>query len=618
MHTTSRFLARLSTVALLTLFPPPCLANRDVDVREDDPRDAMHIDLDRLRSGGAEERRRIVEDELDWILDLDFDDPRDEEAVFAAAALTVLLQAEPDEWIANELLRSLLVAEGVLLDPLFRDELRGPSPNRRWIAIRYFHSREDPKALPLLEDSWRSEKRPWVAADLIGALVANGSSRYLDDFRRLAWSGDEALSEAALQAILVIHDDDCLGELIDLAREGRAPIRRKALEGLASWPDSSRALDALIDASRSDQADLARAAVTALGKFHDEVAARRLMEMAREHDDDAVRRETLDSLERLRPQGFVELLLELIEEAPTVPEWNVQRKALGQVRALDDVSLLPRLERLLASGKEAPEGLAELVRDLSGKAEEAPGEVELVTITCGGALVTLVAPRFRIDPGGRHRTVRCWERPGSAGDPEEFPRIPAGSGVWVLDHFEHHGVSWAEIGGPKVADCWVPLDVLLPAAAEDEAATPAAVSDPFRREADVPAGELRSPRVARLREAGLLEIFDPSDTVAAVALAADPARPESIPLLLEAYRNDGSVLSVEIGRLLRALQAPGLRRTESESSVEGTQAGAAPEEAEPIERRAIPPQERAALQTPGMARRQAGQAPACRRFCRMR
>jgi len=148
-------------------------------------------------------------------------------------------------------------------------------------------------------------------------------------------------------------------------------------------------------------------------------------------------------------------------------------------------------------------------------------------------------------------SVRCWRGPEIAGDPDEYPRIPANTTVEIYDRFEARDGLWIEMMN---LECWVPMDQVAEGPPEIEPAV-----QPLVEEVDIATDQLATTMVLSLIDAGLLEVFDPHPSVVGVALVVDPGLADDIELLLEVYEEGESVLhaaitsalerSVELGEL---------------------------------------------------------------------
>jgi HEAT repeat protein len=527
------------------------LAARDADVSAErlprtelDEVSSLPLALELLRSGLPEEKRLAVEEAYVWADTVDFDDESDKEALEAVESLRSILRGEPDDWIVSRLLQNLADNGGALLGPLYREALERGSANSQWRAIHWFSLHPDPRALPLLEDAWREEKRPWVRVDLMQALAVNGSTGIFDDLVENARDRDPDISLAAVKAIHWFGGEAALQALIRLSRDVPSPAGAEAAAALADWPESLEALEALLEATRSGETDIGLVSIAALGRFKTERASRRLVEIA-EEGEEAMRSAALDSLASSPPAGFAELLIS-IARRPFGSE-----AALSQLWALDDITVVPDLEAILpAADGEYRTAVEGLLRHLERDRAPAPDDRLVLTSTCGGAFSSRKGPEYRVVPFGDLHTIRCWEFPGVAGLPEDFPRIPAGAPVYLQDHFEMEGASWVEVSGPEADDCWIPFAALVPAPAEPEPPDSDDDAAAFRREADIARGELRSKAAEVLWEAGILEVVDETEQVVGIVLSIDPLDRRAVRALALSYRDDDSDLDWEISELL--------------------------------------------------------------------
>ncbi len=545
--------------SFLGIGPVPACRDTDVVAPESeainaDEEDSLQQGLDLLWSGRPEEKRLAVEQVYDWAEGLDFDDAGDATAAGAVKSLHAFLRAEPDDWIVSRLLQNLLPRGGALLDPLYREALERGSVNSQWRAVQWFARRADPLALPLLEDLWRIEDRPWVRVDLMEALALNRSSVIFDDLVDYTDGPNPDLALAAVRAIRRIGGEEALEELIRLSREERVAVAAEAVGSLADWPDSPEAFEALLEATRSRDEEVGVAAVAILRTFKTEQAVQRLMDVAR-HGGEPMRRAALDSLGDSPPEGFADLLVTLAKETPG------SEAVLESLRKLDDISVVRKLEQILPdAGEEYRVALEDLIQHL--ERYHTP-DMGTVTSHCGGVVSMKPGPGYRIRPAGDLKTIRCWQFPEVAGPPGDFPRIPEGAKVTVQDHFEIGGRSWVEVWGEEAEGCWVPLDVLAP----DDSQGPEEESsmEVFRREADVARRDLRSGAAQALWEARILEVVDETEEVVGIVLSLDPLDRRALRTLKDSYRDDDSDLDYEISELLDELLDAASERPELRS-----------------------------------------------------
>jgi HEAT repeat protein len=513
---------------------------------------ALHI----LWTGGPEQKRVTIEEAEDWADVLSTADPEAKDARSALGWLRTIVHTEKDDWIASRLLKNLLPLSCELLNPLYRDALTDPSPNVRWRAIQWFQSQKDSEALPLLENLWASEERPWVVPDLIEALAFNTSTRYRDDILGLARGEDVPLARAALRAFEILHDDALIPDLDEISRSGNRLVRQAALNALATWPESQDALEAVLRATRGTDRETLLSAIPLLKNFSSPDAVHHLMELSAHHADSQAREHALRALESTRPDGFVELLVGILREAPSEAVSSLQSEAISALHDLDDPDVLPMLSGVDPRvGGAGLYSFTELIDNLSRDRNASPRGVQSISVSCGRSSfrnsdgdeqsVPLVEP-----PEGL-QTIRCWEFPFVPGDPEDFPRIPAGTEVWIQDHFERGGESWVQVPG-DFEECWVRRNELEPAVSQASKGSRTPV-DRFRVEIDISFEEFESAPTRALRDAGLLKVIEPGDLVVGVVLSLHPDEPKTIPQLLDSYRDDNSLLDDAVLELLNAL-----------------------------------------------------------------
>ena len=541
----------------------------------DESFDEMEGVLRVLWSGRPEQKREVVEEVYGRFDSLQEAKGEDKLARHAVEWLQTILRTEADEWILNRLLQNLLPITNAALNPLYLDALKSSSPNERWRAFQWFGEQQDPEALPLLESLWRSEERPWARGDLTGALAKNGSLEHLDDFRKMAAGDDPYLASAAIQALSDLHDEAATTVLARLVKEGAEPIRSQAVRALSTWPESPEAWEAVLEASHSDDLEVRRGAISALRQFGSDLASGRILEMAEPGNESGTRDVAVQALGELRPPGLSSVLVEILREAPSGDTFSLQSEAIWILHLLDDPSVLPRLRDLDPNlGGSGFDNLAGLIANLSRDRERYPEGSSWIRSRCGGSLrrrLRYESGRFAIVPPEGFRSVRCWEFPGVAGDPKDLERLQAGDVVRIDDHFEWGKESWVQVNGAEVDDCWVLLNQLQETS-EREPKGFIDTTDAFRREFDISFEDLHTEAATSLEDLGLLVVIEPGEEVVGVALSLYPDEIDSIPGLVESYRDDGSILDDQVLALLNTL-----RRTLPEDPVLGSFFAAHPE-----------------------------------------
>src|SRR5437773_681273 len=475
-------------------------------------------------------------------------------------SLRSLIRTEMDDFITYRLLNELADRDDEVLTPLFLDALKSRSPNLRSSAIHWFSEHTVLEALPELEYAWRHEDRPWVRADLMIALVRDGSRDDTEAFLDLARGKDASLATSAIRALTIIGDPQVIPFLARIARASRSNAGLMALDALARWPDSRDALDAALEASRSPHADVQRHAAGILGHFDDPAAAARIYELATSRGDSYVRATALESLadsKGVDPSLRIRVALKILREPPTQETAPTQSAAVATLRDLDDPSVLPDLAGLeFGPDDSRSHELGWLEMYLGRAREQSPADSKPGAEAGGGRDTDIILaedePEKSIlaSPSGT-LTLRCWEFPDVAGDPAKFRRLPAGKETRVKDHFERDHESWARI---DENDCWVPLRFI-----ESPGRAPASQDAKkerimvIRREFDLPVNEVESDVAQGLMDAGLLEVIEPGDEVIGVAITIDPADFDRVLLLARSCGLNETILDGEIYEIVADL-----------------------------------------------------------------
>jgi len=581
-------IARLGA-PLLLLLPFLCLGDQ-APAEPGDPWASVDAALRTLWTGTPSGKRVVAENAYFAFGPLFGSDQEssDEHAPRTLASLRSFLRSGMDDFVSYRLLSELADREDEILTPLFVDVLKSPSPNLRAAAIHWFSGHAAPDALPDLEDRFRHEDRPWVKADLMIALVRNGSREDARDFLDLARGKDATLALAAIRALTMLGDPEVVPFLAKIARTSPSNAGLLALDALSRWPDSRDALDAVLQASRSPRIDFRRHAAQILGSFDDPAAAARALEMAELHGDSDVRAAALGSLTSatgVDPLVLRRIALQILREAPTPENAPAQSAAVATLRDLDDPAVLAELVGLeFSPGDSRSFELRWLKEHLGRPREEQEGDrrrvVRTKEVTTDVILKveeeetwTIVAPPTML-------TVRCWEAPDVPGDPHRLPRLPGGKEVEVKDHFEQERESWVRL---DERDCWVPLRFIeapaAPPASHEQDKEEAMI---VRREFDLPASEVESDVAQGLMDAGLLEIIEPGDEVIGVALTIDPADFDRVLLLARSCGLNETMLDGEIYEIVADLaplyrghpvfdrfrRAPGIQTTNTDEVID--------------------------------------------------
>jgi len=574
----------LLAIATLVL-APPCAAC----VPDEHSWDRMEAALQNLGTADTEVKRDIAEDAYQIFAPL-FDLPpgRDEKDVQDVVAdLRHWVTIEKDDWISTRLLQDLKIHDDAALEPLFLDALKGLSPNLRWSGILWFSEHADPEVLPELEYIWRHEDRSWVQADLITALALHGSNRYVDEFRDLARSDDPALAEAAIDALGLLAEARAAPVLVRIATKGPSGVRVAAIRALAAWSNDPETLEVLLGLSRSADRVAQAAAVRTLASSTSPDASERVRVLTLSHGEPSVRLAAAESLTTLDRAGAVPVLVEILHEPAGDDDSFLHSAIIRTLMDIDDPSILEALADVDLPGDSSLARDMDMLRESLGRDRSSRGKTIIISTDCsfGGVISRDPSdPRTRvIVPPPGLQTLRCWQYPGVAGDPEEFPRLPAGTPMAIEGHFELDGESWAAIETDGPDQCWVPLRFIeSPAATHTSIEVDKEETMLIRREFDLPAEEVESDVAQGLMDAGLLEVIEPGDEVIGVAMTVDPQDLDRVLLLARSCGLNETMLDGEIYDLVSSLaplygghpaldrfrKAPQVRRGETDEVID--------------------------------------------------
>src|SRR6266581_2454881 len=521
--------------------------------------DRMEAAIQNLRTDDNEVKRDIAQDAYQTFAPL-FDLPPGRDEMDARRVVDDLrhwVRVEKDEWISTSLLRDLDLREDEVLDPLFADALSSQSPNLRWAGIRWFKWREDGDVLATLEDLWPHEDRPWVQADLIAALALRGSMRRIDDFLDLTASDDPALAQAAIEVVGGLMEPRAVPVLTRIARSGPDDLRAAAVDALAPWSDEPPVLELLLDLSRTAETTVRGAAIRTMGTSTSPLVGERLKALALSSEDTWLRAVAADSLTKIDPGASVPVLLEILHRPATEDDSSLRSAALRALMDIDDPSVLEAISDLDVPADRMVAGELETLRESLARDRETKQKTIIISSGCSlGVIHTDPSdPRTRVlVPPPDLRTLRCWEGPGVAGDPEENPRLEGGSPIAIEDHFELAGESWASIRTRSSADCWVPLR-FIESAASPRASQAMDKEDTMviRREFDLPVTDVESDVAQGLMDAGLLEVIEPGDEVIGVAITIDPGDFDRLLLLARSCGLNETILDGEIYEIVADL-----------------------------------------------------------------
>lgn len=433
--------------------------------------------------------------------------------------LILVLHQETDDWIARTLLDALLWDDNAPMNRLFREALRSPSINIQAMAVRQFSEREDPEAVEVLESLWEHELPPWVRADLIAALAEQGSTVHLDGIMKLTRDDDPEVRQSAIEALDTLAPPEAVPALLRVARTGTPEDRASALHALGAFPDSDEALQEALRATRSDETPIVRAAVGALGRLGRPDGDVRLLALLDDPPEADLRAAIAQALEgSSHPDATAALVRLLHQDDAGAYSW-IGSTTLRVLHNRDDPQAVPGLRDLVVQ-KVKDVRVWGLIAYLSRDKSVDKGDKEITTGCSYGPVLPENPRAWHVVPPSPQDTVRCWDGPHRAGDPEDRLRIPAGALVLIQDHFDDRGEPWVQIDGSLADSCWIPMEQLRqgPDPAGPVAAGPSFRSGHLHYEFDIGAEELDSPRARQLSEAGLLSIFEPGDEVAGVAL----------------------------------------------------------------------------------------------------
>ena len=509
-----------------------------------------------LATSDSQTKRDLAESALSHLGPL-FEAGRDEEDVTRVVdSLRQLLRTEKDDWIMKVVLELHVYGDGDALQPLFLDALMSPSPNLSWYGIQRFSYVECAEALPELRKAWRREERPWVRLDLIYALAKQGSKEDLDDFIELALGPDIDLSVAAIRALATLEDRRAIPALARVVRHGPDAARLAAIEALVTWPLAREAREAVLLASHAEVAEVRERAVRSLASFPGPDAAGRLVELALDPYDDAdVRAAAIEGMSQIAPWRAIDVLVGILRKPAPESDSRLHRRVLSELREIDDPSILDALQGFVPRDEEFPSGDLSDLRTYLERDRDTQGKDPVHDFSCSLNFLSTDPDdpnRLVVTPPPWMRSIRCWRCPGVSGDPEDFPRLPAGITVRIDDHFELGGESWVGVSGESVDDCWVPMRFI-----EHPREQPAEAGEEdtmlIRREFDVPASEAESDIARGLMDAGLLEVIEPGDDVIGVAITVDPGDFDMVFLLARSCGLEETLLDDQIDEIVQQL-----------------------------------------------------------------
>mgnify|MGYP003576589043 CR=1 FL=1 len=516
-------------LAVTVSLAAPAIAADDEEAREkvEEARRA-HSELEEslaiLARGDAASRREVAEDACYGFEALDSSPYREDELNLIVEALRRYLRLEEDEWIASRLIETIGCQDFRLLRAFFLDALASPFPSVRWRVFQHLRWVEEPEVVPLLEEAWPGEKRPWARVDLIRALAWNHSSRYLEEFRSLTEGDDPELSSAAIGAIILLDDQEALPLLARLAREGMESQRMEAADALSLMPESTVALEALLDATDDEDSRTRRCAVHSLAKRGEPAALARVLAVSFTDPDEEVRKSGLGSLEGSSWHDFIPEILRRTPDDPEADRDTVEERIL---RVVGDLPARASRPNVTLPRKPKEEG-------------REPG----CTYWPQGGLVPENPRSMRASPPSGKKSARCFQFPGVAGESGEFWRVARGTLLFVKDHFEGRDGSWLNVHGFNTPrECWLPAAQVVAASAEDP---PEEEEGVLQREFVLPVEDLRDPYFIALRQAKMVKVIESEDQRVTISLRIRLGVPEDEDLVRRCLSFEGSLSSTNV------------------------------------------------------------------------
>jgi hypothetical protein len=465
--------------------------------------------LTTLWEGSREEKLTILIDEVycfDILEDVSSDD--ESRSVEALESLTALLVAEKDEWVLDRLLVELVDADLEELIPFFRTAIEHSSLNVRRRAMEFFSWNEDPVTVPLLEKLWRREMHAHVRPVLLEALNWNESVKYLDDYIELIESDDPVLAIEAISGVIEFRPRSAHDQLVECARDCMPVVRRQALATLSVWPSSESAAAAVIDATYEPQ--FRCSTLNWLRKFTVPAARDRLLEVAADTRLDADRR----------------------------------RSAVDALWSIDTAYVFSVLDKILDEPEDEStqvlKAVAELLRNIKSGIPFSFERIERVTTGaqngCQEALAEVSEDTRYVAPAADMNTLRCWDGPRVAMNPEPPPRLVEGLQVEIDDVFLEGDDVWVQVT-TESGECWL-READLQQEAESAGATLSKLDQQFSSEFDLPVADLERPVMAGLLDAGFLRVIDPGEVWTGLAVQLDPEDRDDVATWVELIQPD--------------------------------------------------------------------------------
>ena len=434
-----------------------------------------------LEKGTFDERWKLADDAVNWIdgLYTNAEDERTSCREAGVVELVEVLRREPDDRIVCRILDADLDVDDAILRAFLPEALRHDSPNVKRRALEALVDKPDDSTIPAIEAIWRHETRPWLRAAALRALGASGDPRFLDEFARVAQSGNPALARLAVVAL----------------GANRNPRAAQALEELATHPETGVSDDALETLLRLEPTDAVDDTLLRLAANASPEMASRIVEAVASRGQDAI--PLLKSLARARGNDETDPVVAGASKAVTSLEDLADSKS-------DTMTGHPGMTSLRARGVSVGR-----ILDDGGAGEKT----------------------FAAAPPAGSATSRCWEGPGVVDPFSLLPRVPRGELLDVDDSFEWRGEIWYSVTNRDLF-CWMPAASLTSEARSPDLGS-GLPEEPARAfEVDVPAEDLAGPAARRLLRLRLASILDEDERVAALRIELDPEQREAVLALM--------------------------------------------------------------------------------------
>jgi HEAT repeat protein len=488
--------------------------------------------LDRLLGGTFEERLALVDDISPW-LDPAIYSGSDHVIRIVTEDLAAWLDQETDDWLRYRLLFNVYEESDDELDPLFRKALQDPSPNLRWIAIRWYEDGVDDDVVPELAELWPRTRRDWLRVALMKTMVEYYSWPHANEFLRYAPSVPEEYVSEVIEALGELRHPGAIDVIGDFVEHRNEEIRSTAIRTLRLWPWSRKARVILLDLTHSTDDPTRRLATGALSRFFQGEVTARLMDLAGDRSDFYVRLAAVESLRDRDHPAMLPILQRIL--ATQRLDSHLYEAAYLTLVDLEENSADPAVGAYLASVREPEEDSV---------------------LGCGGSGTDFEAPALRISPPGGDTTARCWSIPGRQVllEMEWQSREDAADPVQVSAHFEIDGELWVAI---DYDECWLPRSHLSWATGSET------ISDDLYQAwygdldyyieceiNDIPVSELESRTAQMLLDAGFLSLFDPLEDIIGAEITVTTESYEECFSLLETYDTDETFLGRMVYDLL--------------------------------------------------------------------